>query len=774
MMEYSNNNNNHINYGSDKKGNNQVTGDFDFTDALYKFLPFWPVILASFVLSMTVAYCYLKYAIPLYEISSVILVKDDKKGTNDVNILESLDMFGSKKNVENEIEILRSRSLLEQVVDNLQLYSATFYKGRMRNISAYQASPVKIEIKHPEYLDETAEVPFTIDSTGTIKFSTIAARKNEWVVFNGDTLRFIPNPAYKKPLEEAPLFFSLTNPKRIVEDLAGRLAVSASSKQSTAIDLNFKDAVPLRGEDILNGVVRSYIKAGVQDKNSLAANTLTFVEKRLKYIVHELDSVESAVQKYKTNKGIVDISEQGRNFLQSVESNDEKVGQINMQLAMMGEVEKYVSSNENNSGIVPSTLGINDPVLTQSLQRLHDLEIEYERLKKTTALQNPLLVSVQDQINKVKPGIFESLKNQRNNLVAGRDNLSKTSNTYSAALSRIPQNERELLEITRQQVIKNNIYTFLLQKREETALSFASAVGDSRIVDDAKSGIDPVIPKPSMIYLIAVFFGFGFSVAFLYVINILNKNIFSKNEIKKIIAWPIVGEIVQTENKQTVVANNGHIAAEQFRHLRTSLDYLGIDKTHKKLLITSSITGEGKTFIAANLAISLALTNKKVVLVELDLRRPKLNEVFKTHEDVGVSNFLTEKFAAEDIIKSTAHKNLFFIDCGLMPSNPSELLLTTKLGELLQYLEKEFDYVIINTAPVIPVTDAYTLSKFCDVTLFVIRYNYTPKNILKRIEESNAIMGLKNVGIIFNGLKSSRFDKRKYGYVYEKGYEKQL
>ena len=349
---------------------------------------------------------------------------------------------------------------------------------------------------------------------------------------------------------------------------------------------------------------------------------------------------------------------------------------------MLDQVEKYIntrgeiggivpptfgtSSKAENAAIVPSTTGLADPVLADLLQKLSDLQLKYTQTKKIVPENNPAVVSLQDGINKLRPQILENINSQRKNLVAASDNITTTNNQYNAILKTVPEKERELLGISRQQAIKNNIYTFLLQKREETALSFASAVADSRIIDPAESGDIPVSPKRKLIYLGAILAALILGILLIYMKDIFTRTIQNRAEIEKYIDIPILGEVIYDRSKTPIVISDGKrsFIAEEFRQIRTSLSYMGIDEAHKKIMITSSISGEGKSFIAINLGMSLSLMDKKVVLIELDLRKPKVSEQFNVSRHTGLSNYLIGKAAMEEIIKQTSHKKFIFNTIG--------------------------------------------------------------------------------------------------------------
>ena len=757
--------------------NNELeeTGEVSMGDLLYKFIPYWPFFVLLLIISMAGAWLYLRYRKPIYQTSAAILIKDDKKGGAD-NPLAAFDLFGSQKNLENEVEVLQSKTLMQEVVTNLDLYAAVTVEGRVLNQSGYLLSPVVIEAKNPDSLRFSNKIPFTYNADSqTVRVEKASYPLNQWVRTPFGMLQFIPNKYYHhldKSNKDNNFHFYLTSIKNATNNILSQIKIAPSDKQSTVIDLSIAGEIPQRGEDILNELIKVYDHAAILDKNVLAANTLKFVEDRLKFVSNDLDSVERQLQNFKAHNRITDISAQGQIFLQNVAISDQKISDFNMQLAVLNQVENYVKSKEGMGGIVPATLGVGDPVLTELLQKLSALELQYTETKKLVPENNPEIIALIDGINKLKPGILENINNQRQNLMAGINNLEGTSSHYSSILQNIPEKERELLAISRQQAIKSNIYTFLLQKREETALSFASTVADSRIIDKAESSDSPIGPKKGFIYLIAIISAFVLGISLIIVKEMLTRSVQQRDDIEKYLDFPFLGEVNYDNSKAVFAITEGKrsFIAEQFRQLRTSLGYMGIDETHKKILITSSISGEGKSFIAINLGVSLALMGKKVILLELDLRKPKLSEQFNIARNVGLSTFLIGKTAPVDLLKKTSFENLFLITAGPIPPNPSELISNGKLAELFAFLEKKFDYILIDTAPVNPVTDAYILSPMADLTLFVVRHDFTPKLLLQKLAQRNRMNNLKNPALIYNGIRGRGVQRYGYGNGYGYGY----
>ena len=754
------------------KINEEVEDNF-FQQLVLKYVPYWPMFLMALCLAGCIAYVYLRYAIPVYEATATILIKDEKKGNEDSKLMESLDQISSKKIVENEIEVLQSRTLMVNVVKALSLYAPIYDEGRIHTISAYTLSPVSIESPNPDSIISSDKIRLSYDKKNqtVLLDSKYTYPINQIVSTPFGLLKFVPNKYYDvSDTVSHKFYFELMDPDNVALGLLSGLKVEASGKLSSVIDLTFRDKIPQRAEDILNQLLHAYDMSSIYEKDKLASNTLSFVQERLNAVAHDLDSIEKKVQQYKSGKDAVDISAQGQLYLQNVSSNDQKIGDLNTQLSVLNQVEKFVTDKDNSSAIVPSTLGVSDPLLSQLMDKLYNSELEYEKLKKTVGENNPTLVSLRDQINKIRPNILQNIQSQQQSLNAAKQNLYSTNGSYNSIIQAVPQKERQLLDISRELDTKRAIYAFLLQKKEESELSYHSTVADHRVVDSAQASSDPVSPKKPLIYLISIVTCLGVCFAIIMIKESLTGTVLYRQEVESRTSIPIIGEIAFDKSKDPLVVKAGKrsFIAEEFRKLRISLSFLGIDHQHKKILITSSISGEGKSFIAANLGVSLSQTGKKVVIVDLDLNNPTIAKILNVTQEEGITEFLTGQREPEEIIKRVkAHENLFFISSGSLPENPTELLANGKVNDIIDYLDNIFDVVIIDTSPIVLVTDGYLLTNLCDATLYVVRHKYTPKVIIKRIDERNQINPINNPAIIFNGVKIRGFFKNNYGYGYD-------
>ena len=751
---------------------NRISEDQEFNfmqQIASKYVPYWPLFLVAVILAIGVANISLIYETPMYEATATIIIKDEKKGNEESKLVESLDQISSKKIVENEIEIIQSRKMMEDVIRDIGLYAPIYEKGDVHDALAYTSSLVSIVALFPDSLHYFK----SIDINYTNERQVLLDHKyyyplDSFVKTPYGRLKFVSNKYFSGDTSHKQLYFSLNQPKNLVAAFLGGLQAEATSKLSSIVNLTYVDLNPIRAENILNQLIKSYQESANEEKVVLARNTLSFVNSRLALVSHDLDSIERRVQQFKSSNQAVNISEQGQLYLENVSTNNQKLGDVNTQVAILDKVDDYVKSNNNSKdGIVPSTLGISDPQLSQLIETLYNSELEYDKLKKTVGANNPSLVAIKDRINKIKPSILSNINSQRQSLIATRENIASTNNHYNSVLQAVPQKERELLDITREQQIKSDLYSFLLQKKEESEIAAASSSANSRVVDYAQSGGNPVSPNGRLIYAFFIILFGGLVGVFIFIKEFLTGKVLYRQEIELLTSIPIIGEIAFDKSRDKIVIEKGQrsFVAEEFRKLRISLSFLGIDFSHKKILITSSISGEGKSFIAANLAVSLALTGKKVVLVDIDLNNPTLDKILNVTREEGVNEFLEGKKEPEEIIKTVKkHENLFFISAGAhLSSDPTELLSNGKVSDLLNYLENIFDFVVVDTSPIVLVTDGYVLTALCDATLYVVRHNYTPKVLIKRIDENIDI----NPAIIFNGIKIRSFFKNNYGYGYD-------
>ncbi|MBS9524520.1 polysaccharide biosynthesis tyrosine autokinase [Litoribacter alkaliphilus] len=753
------------------KHNHHESEENLLTSIINKYLPYWPLFAFLLILSMSAALLLHRHTTPVYKITATLLIKDEQRGVDDARMLESMNAFASKKIVENEIEVLQSRALLKTVVSSLKLYAPIFEELQFKSLPAFTTSPIQIELEDPNTIiqgsGKAEKIPFTFHSEkGVVLLEGKTYPIDKWHDTPYGKMRFTLNEFFTEQ-SRSPLYFSLIHPKKVIDEIQKKMEVLPVNKLSTVVNIYYKDQVPSRGEEILNRLIGEYNKASHNERNMLATNTMNFLEERLATVEQELEDLEKVVQQYKTTKGVVDLSEQGKMYLQNVGDYDRRIADINMQLSVLDNIEVYVRSKEKNGGIVPSTLGLNDAILTQLLEKLYESEIQYERLKRTTAENNPILLSIQNEIEKIRPGILENVNNQRANLQASLGNLTANTGRFNAALGNIPQQERELLELNRRKAIKNDLFSYLLQKREETALTYAPSEADSRLIDAAESVLRPVNPRPEFLFPLAFILPFILGVTIVTGKEMLSNKILYRSDIEAYTDTPVLSELshITRKRKRQYPNYNDPLLAEQFRDLAVNSGLFVKDK-YKKIMLTSVLPGEGKSFVSANLAVNLAKLGKRVVLVDLDTRNPNTSVQFGCFKKLGLTDYLSSETKADAIVHSTNYPNLCLIPSGKELGENTKLLLHEKLGKILRVLEASFDYIIIDTPPISLVADAYFISNYCDKSFLVVRHNYTPKNVIKHLDQSSKLKNLMKVGIIFNGIKVRGMFSKQYGYGY--------
>ena len=756
-----------------------------FTMLMDTFFPFWPLLAFFLITSFILAWGYLQYKTPVYEVSATLIIKDENKGVDDAKMVESMNPFDSKKIVENEIKVIQSRDLMRRVVENLQLNAPILEEKKLAGlnvgyISAYQSTPVRIKLKDPSNIvsqdESTSEHFFTFDSSkNVVRLEGKSYPINKWTESPFGTIMFLPtaNPA---PNSGKRFFFSLYGTRDVTRYLLSSLEVVPPEKLSTVVNLYFNDENPKRGEDILDNLIKSYNQKAIEDKNVLAANTMKFIEGRIRNVENELDQLEAEIQQYRSSKGVVDLNEQGKLYLQDAGENDRKIADARLKLSILNKVENYIESKNTGGSIVPSTLGINDPVLTQLLQKLYDSEIQYERLKKTTAVNNPILLSLAEEIERVRPNILDNVRSQKSNLQASLSYLSASSGRFNSALKTLPEQERKLLEISRRKAVKKDLFAYLLQKREEIALSNMPTGGDGEIVASAESSFNPVSPKGLKTYGIAFFLGMGIWIGIVVIREMLNRKVLFRSEIEDLTHLPVMGELpfVKSKENNMLWAPNEKELLEQLRQLAAKLGLYSTKFVKKKILITSNIPGEGKSFVSKNLAFSLAQSGKRVALLDMDFRRPFLTRFLDLSNKNGIVNYLKGDVRVKETMhQSIEEKNLTIIPAGTKGSDHTKLLLNGRIELLFDELSDKFDYIIMDSAPVGLVSDVNLLAEFSDSKLLVVRHGVTPKKILQRLGQNQKEGLLDNMGIVFNGIKNRGFVKEPgsgYGYTYTEAY----
>ncbi len=740
----------------------------------FRIIPYVPLVILAVIIGLFCSKLYLRYATKLYAAKARLIVNDDtqQKSTNMLEIMQ-FQYKDISAETEREMEILRSRDLLSSLVSKLQLNVTYNQKGYIKSGQYFKNLPFTLELEQPDSVKDNFTGQAEIVNN-KIRFDKMIFPVDTFVKSTVGNIRWHINKAYKSTdAESNDWFVTVKKVSAVVSSLKVALKIEPISKQSSILELTYTDELSDRGIIILDSLISMYGNSTVGYKSRISENTLNFLDERLRLISEELGGVEKKLQDYKTKEGIVDLGTEGNLFLTQIKEADAKIGELDVKMDVLKQIELYVNNRNNTNNPVPATLGTADPMLTSLLNQLYQSEFELEKTKQISGSKNPQIAVFEDMIAKLKPSIISSINNLKFDISTSRQQLQAQNSKLTGTLTKIPYKERLLIDISRQQGIKNAIYTFLLQKREESAISAAAILPNYRVIEKPEdAGL--VAPVGTKINIIGTLVAFILSVFFIYFREFFNNRLLFRSQIEDKVPVPIIAELSyqpsETGTPVVVGVGNRNLLGEQFRELRTNLNYVtAVTKEKSKvILITSSVSGEGKSFVSINTAVSLCLTGARVVLLEFDLRKPKISKELGIVRDPGLSNYLINMASEKDIIKvHPTIENFSIIPSGQIPPNPAELISSPRLLELMNYLKQQFDYIIIDSPPVGAVTDAKILAGVAHVTLYLVRYDYTHSNLLQVINDVHQKNILPNLNIIFNGI----ITKKILGYSYGKGYE---
>jgi tyrosine-protein kinase Etk/Wzc len=743
---------------------------------LSKYLKHWHYFLISILFFIGLAVLYIMYATPVYKVTATILIQDDKKGDGLLKetAFSDLNMFHTVKNVDNEIQLLKSYNLLERVFKQLSLDSRYYTDGTFRNKEIYgRQVPVKVAISklYNGAYDSEPKIVILDDST----FTYIADKGERAVTYQFGQLireaqyecRVFKTSTFK--ITNKPIYFKFNNLKSMARAYAnGKLEIAPVIKDANTISLGVSDAISQRGIDILNTLITAYNQNNVENKSKLALATIQFIDDRIKYLGKDLSTVEQNVAQYKQNNMVTDVNADAQVNLHRADDYSSELGKIDLQLKMLDATESYFNQSVNQSTLVPSTLAIQDGTLSALINRYNSLQLDYQNLLSVNEPNNPLVINAKQQLINLKQSIQENLRNIKKGLQLSYNNLASHTARFESKVKTVPTIERELLQRNRQQEVKENLFAYLVQKREETALSLTAARTDAQVINSPNTGDGPDSPKKPLIILYSFILGFIVPAFIIQGKDHLNKKVQHVSELKLLPSVRILGELSHSKDKMSLVVKKGSRTniSELFKYIRVNLNCDATnDGASRILMVTSSMQGEGKTFVSLNLGATLALTDKNVVLLEFDLRKPDLLKRLKLDNKPGITEYLnSEDTDLSDIIRpSGVAANLWVIGSGKLPQDPSEELLNPKLDQLFETLKKKFDYIIIDTSPVGLVADAFSFERHVDATLYVVRYNYTNKMYLNTIEDIFKNSKLTNPMIVLNDARPENLEN--YGYA---------
>lgn len=764
----------------------------DIKAILFKYIIRWPWFIASIIICIACAWIYLKQSTPIYNITASVIIKDEKKGGtmgNEFSGLEDLGLLNPSKNIDNEIEILQSKSLIKDVVNELGLYINYWGNKGFKTTDLYGASPILVHysFKDAETLNAPIQLTINYQKNGNLNVNMITDKGNDNekkinktftefpAVLSSEkgVITFIENQ--QVPIvEDVNLDITISHPLAIAKGYRSALSIEPTSKTTSVATISIKNTNKKRGEDFINKLVEMYNRDANDDKNEVAQNTAHFIDERISVINQELGTTEQELENFKRESGLTDLSSDAQLAVAEKSAYEKLCVENGTQLNLIQYLSDYLKKPENANTTLPVNVGLNDKSLTEQISQYNALILERNRLRRTSSDSNPVIRRLDSNIDDMHASLLTTINSVYKGLLITKADLDRQAGKYAGQISNAPAQERRFVSIQRQQEIKAGLYLMLLQKREVNNIALAATANNAKIIDDALADDVPISPNKKIIYLAALVLGFGIPVAIIYILSLLSYRIEGHSDVERLTRVPVIGDVPLNDSDEkyaiAVRENDNDIMAETFRSLRTNLLFMLGDPDKKVILVTSTTSGEGKTFIASNLAVSLALLGKKVVIVGLDIRKPGLNKVFHiSHKERGITQYLVAPQSTDlrsMIQSSDLSANLNILPGGTIPPNPTELLARKSLDDAIELLKKDYDYVVLDTAPIGMVTDTQLIARVADISVYVCRADYTHKNDYQLINELYANKRLPGLCTVINGLDMK---KKKYGYYYGYG-----
>ena len=769
-------------------GTSQPQEEVNIQELLFRYLIHWPWFVVSVLLCVICAFAYLKVATPVYNVSATVLIKDEDKGggATMASELEKMGLGGmmnTKSNVDNEVEVLKSKSLALEVVEHLSLYITYSNEDGWLSKEMYRTSPVLVSLtpQEADQLPKPMKVKMNLLTPGKIDVEIEIGEKKYQkhldklpAVFPTDegTVAFLANPdtlLSSQWGEVQHITAMIGKPMAVAKGYSGALSIAPTSKTTSVVKIALSNSSTLRASDFINKLIEIYNINTNNDKNEVAQKTAEFIDERIAIISKELGSTEQDLETFKRSAGITDLSSEAKIALEGNAEYEKRRVENQTQISLVKDLQRYLQGNEYE--VLPSNVGLKDAALATAIAKYNEMLMERNRLLRTSTEDNPTIINLTSSIHAMRANVVASMDATLKGLQITKADLQREAKRFSQRISDAPTQERQFVSIARQQEIKAGLYLMLLQKREENAITLAATANNAKIIDAAIPDEAPVAPKKMMILFAALVFGVGLPVGVIYLISLTQVTIEGRADVEKLTMLPVIGDIPVADEMTGSIAvfeNNNNLMSETFRGIRTNLQFM-LEEGQKVIMVTSTVSGEGKSFVSANTAISLSLLGKKVVIVGLDIRKPGLNKVFNlSTKEQGITQFLTasQKNIMDFVQQSDINPNLFILPGGAVPPNPTELLARKGLDEAIEQLKQYFDYVVLDTAPVGMVTDTQLISRIADLTVYVCRADYTRKSEFSLVNELAATNKLPRISIAINGLD---LKKKKYGYYYGYG-----
>lgn len=777
---------------------NEEKSSFDFAVIYTTLILNWKWFVLSLIICLGAAHIYLRYATPIYQAAAKLLIKEEQNGRrgNSIQSSANLGIISNSNGIDNEMEILKSRTLAQQAVYDLKLYTTYRHEGRIKDHLIYGEQEVNVDMDYEHLKKLNAPMsfkitregrnyhvvgsyfvpiddnsynpgPVTVDKVITALPATLGTRVG--------MVKFTQNGNYMLRDGES-LKVTMIAPEIAAGKYVGSLSVSPSTKATSIAQLVITDEIPQRAIDYLKQLAIVYNRQANEDKNQIAVRTEQFINQRLEKINAELGNTEGQLENYKKRNNMVQLSMNASTAFSNADSYAQKLNEANTQVALLDELTKYMNEPSNRHQPIPSNVGLNDASATSLINKYNEIALQRNQLLHSASESSPTVTPLTSQLDDLQASIKRAMSQARAGLNIQRNSIASQQGKYQGQISNTPEQERILTQIGRQQEVKSGLYLMLLQKREENSISLAATADKGKLIDNPVFA-GKVTPKDSIILMIAFGLGLAIPALILFLLAFFRYKIEGHDDVAKLTKLPIIADVAiasdRAKTKADIVVheNKNNLMEEIFRSLRTNLQFL-MKEHDKVILMTSTTSGEGKTFIASNVAISFALLGKKVVLVGLDIRKPRLAELFEIDDHHhGITNLLIKDNITWDdvnkqIVNSGVNSNLDLLMAGPVPPNPGELVTRKSLEETIDTLKEHYDYIIIDTAPVGLVTDTLALGRIANATVYVCRADYTQKSSFGLINGLAYEKKMPNMSIVLNGVDLS---KKKYGYYYGYG-----
>ncbi len=754
---------------------------------LEKYLRYWKWFVFGALASLTIAFSYLRYATPQYSASALILLKDEQKGAGSAELaaFEDLGILGgSGQNIDNEIEIIKSRKIIGDVIKELNLNISYFTEGNIKEIEVYKNTPISVAFLNKNETHYQLDTLFTVVKVAPTQFELLSEEGTSQGTYNyGQSitsklgtfkiLDTAPQRAAENTMSVKVVVRSLDN---LINGYKGALSVAPVGKKSSVVNLSLKSSIRQKAEHFLDALVGAYNRDAIADKNLVSEKTKTFIDERLILVKSDFETINLDLKNYKTSNKVTNIEAEAALAMTSVEEMNAKIVATSIQLTLLKSLKAELLKDTKENAVLPTNLGLDDTSIAMAIVEYNKVLQTKNRLRRTASEQNPSVRNLSAQIEALQSSLAKSLETAKKGIELTLAQLYVESQKIKAKISGIPLQELELGKIRLQQEITSELYAYLLKKKEETAISLAVTVANAKIIDKAYGSNIPIAPKRNIIYLAALLIGVLLPFIVIYIRDLLDSKIHSKKELLAQLNIPFIGSVPRTEDKERLVMNGNtrSSAAESFRLMRTNLDFIlsSIESPSKTVFLTSTISGEGKSFTSLNMASTLAVSGKKVILLGMDLRAPKVTEYLGLPNRKGVSNFISDSsLELKDLIFQTEQlKGVDIIASGLIPPNPAELLMSARVAEVFATLRKTYDYIIVDTAPVNLVTDTMLISKYADMFVYVVRANYLDKRLLEIPQNLYNEKRLPNMAVVLNDVNMKKgYGYGGYGYGYGYG-----